>query len=198
MKFTSNSICSLAAALITLGSLQESANAAITVIGNPQVSATVQVTSPITWTITSSGSVQVLCLDEAMSSPDGIQNEPTLVGGSLLLTNLSTGQSINLTDFGDGNLSFGDMTPGDSYFWTGSISISLAVTAGDIVQLSPSSPISFSELGFDQDWNGFSFVGFTYLADGAGLAKTTLAIPEPSSALLIALTSGTLLFRRRK
>lgn len=188
----------IAASLITLGSLSGTANAAITVVGNPAVSATVQVTSPITWTITSSGQVAVLCLDEAMSSPDGGQSEPTMVGGTFLLTNLSTGQSVTLTDFGDGNLTYGDMTPGDSYFWVGSGNPTLPVTAGDTVQLSSSSPISFSDPGFDPDWSGFSFVGHTYLVDNSGLSKTALAIPEPSSALLLGGGMLGLMIRRKR
>lgn len=197
MKHKLESVRNLAATLITFGALAGGANAAISVTGNPQVSATVQVTSPYFWTITSSGDVSAFVLNDAMSSLDGSETAASLVG-FLSFTNLTTGISSNSYAFQDGNYANNNVTEGDSYFY---FLNPLSVTVGDIVQLSPTAPISFADSNFDPDWNGLSFVGDTFLTNDFGIALTALTptpVPEPSSALLVSLGAFGIVARRRR
>ena len=194
METTRNLIRTFTANLIIFGSLTGAVNAAITVVGDPTSAATVQVTAPITWTMTTTGFVRGVVLDEAMSTPDGSQTVSSLPI-NLILTNLDTFATVDLGNFVDGNLIFGELTSRDSYFATDGAT--LAVTAGDRVQLSASTPINFSDPSFDPDWTYLAFTGNTYLFSSSGVALSgSVAIPEPSSILLWGL--GVLSFITRR
>lgn len=187
----------LAAALLACTSVATDATAGFTTLGNPQTGASFQITSPIRWTATETGIVSFLVLDEAMSTPDGNLTQTGVFGSTpdeFSLKNLSTGGTMVLTTFIDGNAAFNDVSEGDSHFST---TAGLAITTGDIIELAET---GVGSLGFapefDADWANYTFTGNTFLSDFSG--NTIAVVPEPSSSLLLGLVTMGCLARRRK
>ncbi|MEM1159026.1 MAG: PEP-CTERM sorting domain-containing protein [Verrucomicrobiota bacterium] len=163
---------------------------------------TLAITDDITFNIIANGLATYLVFDEWVAS-DGSGNAVSFV------TIGPSGQSINYSlnggsttsaqafQFFDNNATdFGDISENDG--WLDFDSSFFALTTGDTLTIAAAT----YTFNFNTDFNPAvpsNFTGNVYIADGGGNRLSNIvAVPEPTTGLLVALAGGLLVLSRRR
>lgn len=195
----------LAATLATL--ITPSARAAILTSGGASFQTgtptpTLQISAPITLTITTSGAVRLLAFDEWVTS-DGSQSlvsSPSVQTLSFTLAGTAGTATINfLAD--NQNDTTGSLTANDGYLF---FSTGIAVTAGQTLVVRPGTFTFGANAAFNPN-TPTAFTGNVFAANNSGVALSGLApagnVPEPGTWALLVVGAGALglaLHRRRR
>lgn len=200
MKLKHTKVATLAATLITFGSLAGGANAAIsfTSMGNDLV---VNITSPISFSVTTALATDTrwgLRLENVFT----VAQSTNIVPGSTTSTIDLAGTTSTTTLNQHGVFTFGSTTGQDLFvFWnppsyTPTINDSISISSGTFTLN------GFLDSGISPDTVATSTTASIIQgANGKAIASTSvalLAIPEPSSALLLGLGALSLLARRKR
>ncbi|MEM6600362.1 MAG: PEP-CTERM sorting domain-containing protein [Verrucomicrobiota bacterium] len=163
---------------------------------------TLDITADITFNIIANGLATYLVFDEWVVS-DGSGNAVSFLTIGPGVQNISyslNGGSVTSAQafqFFDNNASdFGDISENDG--WLDFDSSSFALTAGDMLTIAAAT----YTFNFNADFNPAvpsNFTGNAYIADGSGnRLSSNVAVPEPTTGLLVVLAGGLLALRRRQ
>jgi hypothetical protein len=197
MKLKHNKVATLAATLITFGSLAGGANAAITFSGDLVAGLTVSVSSSVNFTVDqNAGGLGTIYLgfQDVYTSDQTFDNQSTIVQPITLTLNGGTPVSAN--SFLHSNV-LGEVSPRD--FYVGFDFSGQSVSVGDTFVLS--SGTATSNPNFDIPDAVGATVELDLFNSNNGNTLTSgaiVSVPEPSSAILLGLGALGVLVRRKR
>ncbi|MDB4440282.1 PEP-CTERM sorting domain-containing protein [bacterium] len=195
MKLRHTKMATLAATLITFGSLAGGANGALILLPNNPASGSHTITlDPVIFTTVSAGDVEYIIFEDFFSSNNVVSGDSV---SSTLIASIDGGPTIALgTNSSTGIFSgtFGELDPNDLFINLDS-TIIFAVNVGQKVTISGSAVFSSASLAALN--TGVNHTGVLANTDLVALSNAT-PIPESSSVLLLGAGAISLVFCRRR
>jgi hypothetical protein len=197
MKHRLKSVSTLAATLITFGSLAGGANGAVvfTADGGDLVA---NISTPISWTIDGSQGALVLYGIAFKDASSGVVSPANSPGGGTSTLTIDSQTNSNISSGRPGDLSVANITSTTAWMLYG-FTPDVAVDIGDQVTLSAGTIVWQGSAG--QLANMVTpFTGEVFLFNGStGTAiGSVVTVPEPSSSLLLGLGVLGVVIRRRR